>query len=55
MGACRNILLGALVIAIAFSYQAYRDLTKEHPKPEVGECAKIFLDFFEVYLKLHCM
>lgn len=42
MGALRNILLGALVIAIAFSYQAYRDLTKAHPKPEIGECGKIF-------------
>jgi len=35
MGALQNILLSALVLAIAFSFQAYRDLTKPHPKPEL--------------------
>jgi Epoxide hydrolase N terminus len=40
MGAFRNILFGAITLAIAFSYQAYRDLTKSMPKPELGEEVK---------------
>lgn len=37
MGAFRNILFGAVAIALAFSYQAYRDLCKPHEKPELGK------------------
>lgn len=37
MGALRNILFGVITLAIAFSYQAYRDLTMPKPKPELGE------------------
>lgn len=39
MGALRNILFSAIVLAIAFSFQAYRDLTKTQPKPDLGELA----------------
>nr|UOF73988.1 juvenile hormone epoxide hydrolase [Prodiamesa olivacea] len=35
MGALQNIIFGTITIAIAFSYQAYRDITKPVPKPEL--------------------
>lgn len=37
MGALRNIFLSAIVLVIAFSFQAYRDLTKTQPKPDLGK------------------
>ncbi|CRL02296.1 CLUMA_CG015269, isoform A [Clunio marinus] len=35
MGAFRNIFFGAIFLIIAFSYQAYREVTKPFPKPEI--------------------
>ncbi|CRL02365.1 CLUMA_CG015094, isoform A [Clunio marinus] len=35
MGALRNIFFGAVTLLIAFSYQAYRDITKPYPKPDL--------------------
>lgn len=40
MGALRNIVAGAITLALAFSYQAYRDLSKPLPKPELGKKKK---------------
>jgi len=35
MGALQKILFSAIVLAIAFSYQAYRDMSKPFPKPDL--------------------
>lgn len=37
MGALRNMFFGAVTLALAFSYQSYRDFTKPFPKPELGK------------------
>lgn len=47
MGALRKILLAAIVLAIAFSYQTYRDLSKPHERPELGEFLEIYARNFQ--------
>lgn len=35
MGAVQNVIYTFIALAIAFSFQTYRDLTKSYPKPEI--------------------
>jgi hypothetical protein len=36
MGTLRNILFAVITLAIAFSYQSYRNLSKPHERPDLG-------------------
>lgn len=37
MGVTSKVLLALLVLVVAFSYQAYHDLSKPFERPEIGE------------------
>lgn len=45
MGAFKNILFGAVVLAVAFSYQTYRDLYKPQERPELGKIFSMLAEF----------
>lgn len=40
MGTQRKILFATITLAIAFSYQTYRNLSKPHERPELGKQKK---------------
>jgi hypothetical protein len=47
MGLCRKISLAIFVVAVALAYQAYRDLSKPHERPELGEKEEEFTRNFQ--------
>lgn len=51
MGVCRKLFLAVIVVAIAFAYQAYRDLANPLPLPDLGKDERRF--FLVCLLQIH--
>lgn len=55
MGITKKIVLALFILAVAFSYQAYHDLSKPFERPEIGKHLMLSNDrnnlMIQVYLR----